>query len=429
MSIKGQISGTFLSQFACFIFLSVYSIIIARSLGPELRGIFFLLQSYLGIITVLASLSLPTIMTVVLSRNEFSLTEVHSAAVIISVLLGLPSIFAGLIIFRTTASLGSVPLASTILYFSSSPLIIYKLMWNGMILGMMNFKILNLFAVFDSIAMLVPAFIIVVLLGHRLAGAMSAFLLSALISFFVQCLIMIKKYRPSFHYSSNCLKSIINLGLKQHFGIAIYNIYLRADAFILSVLSTPQNMGFYSVAKGFTNNISLAVNPITKVMFPHISSAGTEKSKDYTASLFKVILFVGISVSSIFYIIAPMAFRILYGTTYNHSIKHARILAFSLAFLLIQVPMNLWFIGNLKRPLLSAYVSASALILTVLFGVVGLKYIGDYGISWGMLITNLLSSCLAFSIGSMHSFHLGSLLISKKDFSDIRDFIKRRKTA
>ena len=425
MGIKSQISNTFISQFVCFLFLSLYSIIIARSLGPELRGVFFLMQSYLAIITVLGSFSLPTIMTVVLSRNEYSLTEVHSAAIIISVLLGVPSIFAGLVIFGTTHIVASVSLTSAIVYFSSSPLIIYKLMWNGIVLGMMDFKTLNIIAVFDSLTTLIPALIVVALLRYNLAGAMYAFLFSTLISFFVQCLIMKKKYRPSFHYSNRCLKSIIGLGLKQHLASGIFNLCLRADAFILSALSSPQNIGFYSVAKGVTNNILLTVNPISLVMFPHISSASTEKSKAYTASLFKVILFIGISVSSIFYFVAPIIFRILYGTAYGNSIKHARILIYSFAFLIIQVPMNHWFIGNLNRPLLAAYVSASALIFIVLFGLLGLKYLGDYGISWGMLIANLLASCLAIIIGSLNSFHLNSLLIRKQDFSGLIAYIKR----
>jgi len=401
-----------------------YSVLIARVLGPELRGVYFLLQTYQGLGVALLGLSVDTIMTVVLSRKEFDVNEINSAALIFSLALGSIAGAAGYLAFALEGTPALISPFCVILFFLASPFVLYKTMWNSIILGLTEINVLNWVSLLDvlSLALLTIAFVGLIRLSIN--GLVIAFVLNSFLILLLRLTILLKKFRLKWRISRRCLKELLRLAWRQHLAVIAYNLFTRADALILATLSTTANLGYYSVAKGLTSNISLAVNPVTQVMFPHISAAERGISKGYTVMLVKTIFAVLSLISVAFYFMSPWLITTLYGSAYELSIEHSRILIFALAFLLVQVPISLWFLGNLKKPALNGYVNVTTLILILVLGSLGTKYLGTYGISWGILCSYVFSTAVALVLAHCNSLPLRSVLLKRSDLQKMISFLK-----
>src|SRR6266705_4116034 len=179
MRLRDQILTTAGTNVACAALALVTSIVLARGLGPELRGVFFLLQSYLGISAVIVGLSLPTIMTVLVSRNEFSLSQVHSAALGLSLALGLAGGAATLAVVRAFVPLVGVSRVVAVLFIFTMPMVVYKAMWGGLFLGLTRIASLNAFNLLDSVLVTLASVLALLVFRAGLDGVLLALVVQA----------------------------------------------------------------------------------------------------------------------------------------------------------------------------------------------------------------------------------------------------------
>jgi O-antigen/teichoic acid export membrane protein len=388
----------------------VYSVLVARGLGPELRGVFFVVQAYFNLASMLVNLSVFTIMTVQLSRGEFGLAEIHSAAVVLSVALGVGGGAVALLVYLQTAHLPGPSLGILVLFFLSMPAVLYKMMWSAIFLGLSRIALLNIFTILDVFLTALGAGTALFVLRAGLNGLLIMLALQAAVTATIGFYLAVRGTRPRWRLSAACIADLLRQGWKQHIAAITSQLYLRADAFILADLLPPAAIGQYAVARGLAERILMALTPISQVMFPLISSSDPARARSYARSTFRQLAGVGILSMVAFVVLTPWVIPLVYGHAYRDAVTSGQILGVAFVMLGTMVPINLWFVGSLRRPGLNALASAVTLILVVTLGYAFAVRAGGLGMAIATLVSFVGSLAFAIWLGNANGLGLRRLV-------------------
>ena len=412
MKIRDRITSTVAAQFVAALIGVAYSIITAKGLGPGLRGVFFVAQAFFALGAQLATVSVQTIMTVQLSRGEFDAAEVNTTAVILSTALGLVASMVTSIVYLRTYGASGIDWRLVLLFFGGMPFFLYKTMWGGMALGLGQITRLNVMSVLDISITALLTFVAVIVLHAGIEGALLGYFCSSVL---VAGWCASRAPSTEWKISRTCVRTALHLGWQQHLSFIAGQVYLRADAFILAAFASPAAIGNYAVARGLADRITLAINPISQVMFPVIASAERDRSRWYTRVTVRALFTIGAVALAAFVVLAPVLIPLVYGRTYTPAVRLSQILALSIAVLTIQVPLNLWFLGNLKRPLLCTCVNIVTVVLVLTFGVPLARAYGAMGMAWAMVVAFAFSSLFAVIVANRVSLGLRSVVPSFRE--------------
>lgn len=405
MRTRDQIISVGTSQVISTALGIIFSVLAARGLGPALRGQFFLIQAYFTVASMLFGLSTSTIMTVQTSRGEFQLAEVHSAAVLLSLLLGGTGGILALVVFLNTAGTRGLSMSILACYFLAMPATLYKTNWSAIFLGLGRIGQMNIVTILDSLLMAVAAAMALFVLHLGLDGMLLLLTVQSVVIGAIGIFLAARASRFSWRFSRKCIVELLSQGWKQHVATTASQLYLRVDAFILAAFLSPAALGEYALARGVSERILIAFTPISQVMFPLISSCDPERAKEHAQSAFRQVAGMGILVTLTAILAFPVLIPLVYGNAYRDAVILTQVLSVAFVVIGVMVPVNLWFVGSLRRPDLNALTCVVTLVL-----ILGLGYaFVPRGGGLVMAVATLVSfACtLAFTIWLANSKGLG----------------------
>lgn len=405
---------TFSARFLNVILGIVISVIVARTLGPEKKGIYSLVILFQVILINFADFGIGSSAVFYIGKKKYSLKEIFGANILFSILISILTILIGLVIifFFSGKIFPYVPreyLFSVLFLIPSWFFLKYIIC---IFSGIQNFKKYNLINLIEPILFL--ALMVIFLWQHCIT--VSTIIMALIISWFIPCVILffqIKKEigRPVFSVNKNIFKDLFVYGIKNYLS-NIFSVWQsRIDTFLINIFLNPMAIGFYSIATGISEQLWLIPDSISTVLFPRVSSETNEKKiKEFTPIVCRNTLFIMSLLAAFLFLIGHWLITFLYSEQFINSVIPFQILLIGMVMLSGRIILAHDFFGR-GKPMLNTYITASALVINTILNIILIPKFG------------IIGAATATSISYAISFIITSMVYIKISGNSIKDLV------
>lgn len=372
----------------------VFSILLARSLGPAGNG-----QYAMGILlptTFATFLNLgisPANVYFIASKKVKLFTAFKTNLWLWLFLCILGGLIATLIITtRSEMWFPGVPLSFLWLGILVFPLSLIQDFVGSLFQGLQNFKKYNYASLISPSITLLLAIFLVGILKLGVFGALLSFILGNLCGF-IMTLIILKPHlkREAEKYESEILKKYakecLDYGWKAHLSNILTFVNYRADLFFVNLFISPEATGIYVLAITIAEKLWILSKAISAVILPRLSELHEEeeKRKQLTPLITRWVLLVSTIGTLVLGLLASPLINLLYGSEFGLAVG-------ALLWLLPGV-----LVGNVSRilandiaargrPEINLYISIPVVLVNIICSIV---LIPKFGIKGGAMASTI----------------------------------------
>jgi len=404
------------------------SIIIARVLGPQGKGIYSLAILLPVLLINFTQFGIGSASVYYIGRKKYSSKEVFGSNLIFSIFISIFTIIIGLIIifFFGTKAFPGIPRKYLLLALSLIPFQIFLTFAMNILLGLQEIKKYNLIQIVQIIIFLF--LITIFLLGMHFS--IKATIIAQVMSAAIACIILfflVKKETGGlfFSFNKNLFKDFFSYGSKTYFGNLASFLFLRIDMWMIDIFLDPFAVGFYSIAVGLSEKIWLISQSAGTVLFPKVSSETNERRlKEFTPLVCRNILFITFLIALILFLFGPQLIVLFYSDMFLKSILPFQILLIgSVAISGSRIMTN--DLAGRGKPIINTYIAIASLILNILLNAILIPFHGIVGAAWASAISYIFMFILKTVIYSKISGNKikDVIFIKKSDFKHYKNFI------
>ncbi len=414
------------------------SVLLARGLGAEARGVYALVLLLPSLIVTFTNMGVGSATVYYVASGKHEVTESIKGNIALTFWISLVGVFVGvgLVYFGHDYLFPSVPLQLLLLSLFLIPLLLLNGSLITILQGLQDFKSYNLVGILPQTITLALIFILVWWLKLNVGGALIAYGVGQLTSV-IAVLTLLTQYanlkdmfsiKPSKEYARRTL----SFGSKIYLGNAVTFLNYRADMFLLNILAGPASVGLYAVSVGLTERLWMVSRSISTVLYPKIASMQDidEKRGQLTALIARHVLWLSILMGGAIYILSEWGITLLYGEDYYES---AIILRFLLpgAIILGMSRILANDIAGRGKPEINTIQSIIAFIINIIANIVLIPKMGAKGAA---LASSISYSCLSIMLIIVFSRYTGIhwyklLLFTRKDIQGwkiLLELVKKR---
>jgi O-antigen/teichoic acid export membrane protein len=352
------------------------NIVVARTIGPEGKGLLSYLSYCLFLVISLGGIGLQTAAIHQLGKRTFSKETVAATQIILSAAAGLVSAiviglllpsFHGKIVLPTRLLLTFLP----IVFLS-----VVQLNVSGVMIG------LGKIATQNRISMLGPAIwagtsvIVLVILRRDATLAAYAWLLTQIAAPAVSVFWILRNAPPTLHAFGPCARASLRFGFDAYLANLLWALMLRIDGFLLGAMRGAERVGYYSVAVLLAEILWYFPSSLTLAMSRRVSADPQDEALSLTCRATRMGLwFVGIGSLLAAGLATPMI-RLVYGERFLPAVRPLWILLPGITAIAIAKPLSLFYTQQKGSPRINAWLSGIAVLVNV---GLNLLWIPDYG--------------------------------------------------
>ncbi len=419
---------TLLTRILQLIFAIGTSVIIARVLGPEGKGVYALALLLPSILVALTDLGVGPASVYYIGKKKYSSKEIFGANIIYSFLISIFAISIGLIVvlfFREEAFPG-VPKEYLLLALSLIPFQVFLTLVVDVLLGLRKIKEYNFVQLVHTFMFLF--LIAIFLLGFHF-GIRAAIICEA-VSLFLSCIVLfflvIKETQGVLlKCSKDYFKNSFFYGIKAYSSNVLSFLHARIDMWMLNFFLNPIAAGFYSVAVGVAEKLWLISQSAGTVIFPEVSSESNSKRlKEFTPLICRNVLFISFLGAIALFLMAPLLITFLYSKQYSKSVLPLQILLLGIIPISGSRILSNDFAGR-GKPILNTYLNGFSVITNVVLNLIFIPKWGIAGAAWASTISYTLVASGTFVVYAKISGNKISdiIFIKRSDLKRYRSFI------
>ncbi len=358
----------------------VSSIVSARLLGPEGKGIFTVAVAIAGLIVQFGNLGIHSANTYYLSKDQSILPRVvgNSVAVVVMVSVISSGVFLLLKFFPNLSTLHGFTL---MLVFAYIPIQLYNMYQQNYFIALDKIKKYSIIEMLSGIAypilLIVTAFFRNWSISANLALVLS--ILASVLVLGVGAFMLKGELKGKIRIDKTLFRNMLPFGLKSYISCLLSYLVLRADIFMIDFFLSNTENGLYSLAVNLADIVNIIAVSVSMLLFPKLSGMKEEGSKrkfiNKTLKYMAIIMLLLVVCATIF---SEFAIIWLYGKDYERSIPVFRTLMpgiffWALSSLLFNFFASENMIGiNVKASLAGLFVNIAAnIILINKMGIVG----------------------------------------------------------
>jgi len=378
------------------------SVVLARVLGPEGRGVYALAMLLPSLIVTFCNLGIGSATVYYVARKEFRCQEILGNNVLLSVGIGGVGILAGLVVvffFGETVFPG-VPTNYLLLALVLVPIEMFFSYVIYVLLGAQRIKEFNYIQIVQSIIFL--GFIVLALLGLRagVSGAILAVLLTwlivdVLVFYLVKRVVGGMDLRPNTSY----MKQAATYGAQVYLGNNLWFLNLRVDMFFVNGFLGSAAAGLYSVGVGLVEKLGMVPQAASTVLFPRVAAETEEqRQKEFTPLVARTVLWVTAAGALVMVLFSRWIILLLYSEAFLPAVSALQaLLVGTVALSASQVLFN--DIAGRGHPILNIYAGLLSLIVNIILNIVWIPKHGIIGAAWASTMSysvNLLATLLLY---------------------------------
>ncbi len=359
--------GTFLSSILVSILGVPLSIILARFLGPEGKGVVTLVLLVVGQLATILTFGVEIALVYYAGQRLANIEKLGNAAMGLGIALGIIGIFVGIIILNfglynlfprnllpiLFLMLSTIPMALMSSFLRSLIRVTGRIIEEGC---------LSVIAIILNLMLISANFIA----GFGLKGTFVAFWLSSILLTLIVLMFGIhwRLFEVRSGFTSSLWKPLINYGIKLHLGSIFQSLNYRFDMYIVALFLGSASVGWYSISVAMAEWLWLVPSALGATLMQRIAMIHREGVNAISGPINRItsaILLVGIFLMGY---IGKWIIRLFYGETFMPSYR---------PFLLL-LPgiwaMGLWknFMNDLVvrgHPTIKSCTSGIALVVTL----------------------------------------------------------------
>lgn len=368
----------------------VFSILLARALGPLGKGQYAFIQQFIGILAIVLNLGLPTSNVYFVAKKKISPqtafansialmlpTTLISAAV---TLIFLVSPFRGQLHFSASLFIASIILFATTTLFG----------WlNAVLIGKHGLKPQGIATIVQSAVLVVGTALIALFGTVRVIDMLFLAAFSQLTGIVVLwCFDTHITSVKAFSWSD--FRRMIRYSFKAYLIDVANFLHLRQDILILGWLSTSAQVGLYSVAVSFAEVVRYMPVIISSAFFAEISGYPEREQELRTALLSRLNVVLNLAIVILYIIALPLAVPLLFGAAFNSSIGLVFVLLPGAFFTSIaEIPGTLLF----ARETLYWRLSSLMVVLNIALNIIVVPRYGSSGAALTSTLTYTFYAC------------------------------------
>lgn len=394
---------TFVTRVLTLIAGLATSVIIARLLGPEGKGIYALAILLPSLITAFTNLGIGSATVYYIGRGKYPHKEVFGNNVVMSLTLGVFSMAIGLVIiyfFRDPVFSG-ISRRYLLLTLAVIPSNLFFSYTTNVLLGLQRIKEYNLAAIAQTASFLG---LIAITLWGLSAGITGAILAGIMANLLVNLLLFfwIKRITSgiSFQLNRNYIKDISLYGIKAHSSNLLSFLHLRLDILLIGAFMNPLVVGYYSIAVGVTEKLWLLSQSTSTVLFPKVASEKDEKRrKEFTPIVSRNVLFITALGALVIFFFSRWIIVLLFSEAYLPAVRPLQILLIGTVAVSVSRVLGNDFAGR-GQPMLNTYLNIIATGVNLSLNILWIPRFGIDGAAWATTVSYSIAMTCALLVYS-----------------------------
>jgi len=394
---------TFFTRMANLVIGVIISILLARMLGPDGRGIYALAILIPSLAFIFTNLGINSSTVYFLGRKKYSPQVIAGSNIIFSVfisLLAIILILLSLLFFKNTF-LAGVPLYAFILAILIVPFRIFISNSINVLLGIHRYITYNVMSFLDIFVHLILLLLLFLLSSFTILTALIAYLAASIITLII-IYIVLKKIISTFRFRLNkdYLRDAFTYGSKSYLSNVISFLHLRIDTLIINYFLNPLAVGFYAVATSLTERLWLLSESASVILFPKIASERNDEAKRiFTPVLCRNILLLTIIGAILLLLLGKWIILLLYSKKFLNAVMPFQILLIGTIFVSgSKILAN--DIAGRGKPMINTYINIVSLFINIILNII---LIPKYGIAGAAYATTISYSLIFFIRGIVYS--------------------------
>jgi O-antigen/teichoic acid export membrane protein len=270
----------------------VSNFLIAKMLGPEGKGLIYLLQLMATTGPALLSFGLGPAAVYYLGRERlYPEREVRTGVLSASFSLGALPLAVAILAWPLIGGFAGRKLGPFYLFLGLGMVPFAVVAWNVSYLSLAQGRILayNLLRSAQNLWFLLGLFLLFCFYGGNLRGAalcwaVSVFALGAAAPFVSR----VRDQGPA-RPVPGFLKSAFRFGWRSHLGAVTQFLQQRVDVLLVSLLCTLRDVGFYSLAVAAAEVLWYVPQTVANVLMPHVANSSEERASRLTATFCRTV--------------------------------------------------------------------------------------------------------------------------------------------
>lgn len=387
----------------------VFGVSIARTLGPEGRGIWALLSLNFVLLTLVSNLGTPESSIFFIGKKIYKRTAVLINLILFSTVVGLIVILINAVFYYLDLNI-FFNIASNDIFWLSM-LVIIPLAINTQIrhflLGIQKVLAYNILNAYESIALLILISILYLSDNINVLSVVIAFVITTFSNFGLHLYFVRKELKESVEgkfYQWTIVIKILKNGLA-YFFTGMGGFWSgRLNILLIELHATVSTVGFYTVALAFPNLIANIPNQIGLILYPYVSGESDEKfNYAFTSLIVKLSLIVTLIIAAPLWFFGNEIILCIYGAQFtglNVSLNYL------VAAMILEGTGNLIFnhFAGLGKPIYGTYQFIISISFSLVFGFILIPKFGIEGAAMSKFIAAFASMIfIVFKFSRKHS--------------------------
>lgn len=391
----------------------VRSIIVARGLGIEIYGIYAVVQAFISAILELFNLNVGTAL---IKFGAEYLAEQRSDKLVVLLKLCLLITFctailgilliSGILLFFYDSFINYPGLTSVIIILSASvSLSFFDYIGQSILRLFFKFKLNSILQIIVTVFQVIVIGVTLLIYPKNLIFFMVAVISGNIIGSIITNVSVyyeIKEkimpyYKCKYNIISEDIKRILKFVFANSGSRTLKTILNQGDVLLLGILSTPVQVGFYSIAKKLGYSILILIDPLVNAVFPQFSKITSEKKYKELKGMIKQTTFMILLPVSLLLLIVILwkqeIIILVYGAQYKGA-ENPLVLHLFSALISAITFWSLSLILSLGLVTFRFFASLASLIVGALIAIILTPEYGAVGTAVGVFIANLILSFL-----------------------------------
>lgn len=415
MSIRERILGdewgdyfiTAGSRLGVLAFSFVSNIILTRTVGPEGRGLYALVNNAILLAVLVASLGAGEAVAFLVARDRgLRSRTAGNGLLIVTVGTAIVVVLGAVLQSRVRTMLGGIsPTALVVILVCVLPAGFARV-FRATLQGLRNFVSYNMCVIARPASILLYCTVFLIILRRDMSIVPYVLLIVTLTECVVNGGLALRRLRPSAGISTERIRRILSYGLRANVTVLLHFAYLRIGIFLLGYLMTKEDVGIYSISAALAEiqiYIPLAVG---WVWMPKVATQSLRDSVSGTQMLMRRVLPVLLLVSALLAIFGGRFLPIVFGAAFAESYVPMLVMlpgSILLGFVLI---ISGFFDGR-GKPHLSAVLSLCAVVVILVADLLLIPVLGIMGAALGASLGYFSAFLVAIVLFRLEARHPG----------------------
>lgn len=393
MSFITNVGVTFLTRIFTLLIGITTSVIVARILGPEGQGIYALAILVPSMIVTFTNLGIARATVYHMGKGTYPRSDLVGTVLTSSFIISLGSIIIGLVIvfFFSNSILPTVPQVFLLLSLALIPFqLLFFQSLSGILLGLQEIKKYNALVIIHSISLLALIAFFLMILDAGIAGAITANLLSLLLTVIVATPWILKSSNGMSRYfqlDKRIVGSLFSFGYKAYLGNAVSFLHLRIDTLMLNYFLSPLVVGFYVISVAVVEKLWMLSQAVSTVLYPKVvAMKDEEEKKRFTPLVSRNTLLLTILGALLLFGLSKWLIPFLYSEAYLPSVEPLQVLLIGIVAISVERILANDIIAR-GKPMIYTYIASASLITNIILNIILIQKFGIMGAAWATSIT------------------------------------------